>query len=159
MGWSLSDLVIAFVTVIGVPASLLIGAVGFGVGYLWLVLNGLVSAVIWGVGAVVLLGLLRLVGVFTGSYIAKNPKMMLLLLLPIVAFMLGYASERMPALSLLAVSLNSYTELGPMSFQGDVVGFFLMPQVVALGYLVLFGVSLVLSYKLVKTKQKYGWVK
>lgn len=159
MGWSLSDLIIAFVTVVGLPVSLLIAVVGFGVGYLWLYLNGLVSAVIWGVGAVLLLGLLRLVGVFTGENIAKNPKMMFLLGLPVLAFMLGYASERMPALSVLSVSLNSYTELGPMSLQGDVVGFFLTPQIVALVYLVLFGASLVLSYKLVKTKQKYRWVK
>jgi hypothetical protein len=157
--WSLTDLIIAFVTVVGIPATLLIGAVGFGVGYLWLYLNGLVSAVIWLIGAALFLGLLRLVGIFTGENIAKNPKMMFLLGLPIVAFLIGYASERLPALTVLSVSLNSYTELGPMSLQGDVVGFFLTPQVVALVYFVLFGASLVLSYKLVKTKQKYRWVK
>jgi hypothetical protein len=159
MGWSLTDLIIAFVTVVGLPASLLIGGVGFGVGYLWLYLNGLVSAVIWLIGGVLLLGLLRLVGVFTGENIAKNPKMMFLLGIPVVAFMIGYASERLPALTVLSVSLNSYTALGPMSLQGDIVGFFLTPQIVALVCLVLFGASLVLSYKLVKTKQKYRWVK
>jgi hypothetical protein len=99
MGWSLTDLIIAFVTVVGLPASLLIGVVGFGVGYLWLYLNGLVSAVIWLIGGVLLLGLLRLVGVFTGEIIAKNPKMMFLLGIPVVAFLIGYASERLPALT------------------------------------------------------------
>jgi hypothetical protein len=159
MGWSLTDLIIAFVTVVGLPASLLIGVVGFGVGYLWLYLNGLVSAVIWLIGGVLLLGLLRLVGVFTGEIIAKNPKMMFLLGIPVVAFMIGYASERLPALTVLSISLNSYTALGPMSLQGDIVSFFLTPQIVALVCLVLLGASLVLSYKLVKTKQKYRWVK
>jgi hypothetical protein len=46
-----------------------------------------------------------------------------------------------------------------MSLQGDIVSFFLTPQIVALVCLVLLGASLVLSYKLVKTKQKYRWVK
>ena len=81
MGWSISDLGIAAVTVLGVVPSLLIAGLVFLMGFATLVLLGLVSAVLYAVIAVGFLWLLSLFGVFNASNISNHPKTLLLLLI------------------------------------------------------------------------------
>lgn len=105
MGWSIGDLFIAFVTVVGLPVTLLLGGVFFGVGYLWLYLNNLVGAVIWFIIGLLVVAALRITRLFTAENIHNQPKLLLVLLVPFVSsFLFGWLPDNTSFLSFLSVA-------------------------------------------------------
>lgn len=125
--WKLSEYGIAAVTVLGVIPSLIIGAILFAVGFTLIVLWGLVSAVIWTIGGVGLVWALSWFGVFSSDNIGRHPKLLLLLGIIPLFFFIGYASDHLRSLAVIApsrfISANPYLAVQSMSLQGDAVTF------------------------------------
>lgn len=125
--WSLADLGVAGVTVLGVIPSLIIAAVVFVVGFAVLAIYGLVSAFLWGLLGVGLIWVMSWFGVFDRKRLEKNPKMYLLFLVVPAFFVFGYLTDHIQSLNAIAparfISANPSITTLQMSSQGQAVSF------------------------------------
>jgi hypothetical protein len=130
MGWSLGDLGIAGVTVIGVVPSLIIVGVLFLIGYIAMVALGIVSAVIYTLAGVGVLWIISLFGVFKKMW--SHPYVLLLFLILPIAFLWGYGTDHIKGLTVLApaqlISSQPSVTVQQMSLQGQAVSFIITPQ-------------------------------
>ena len=155
MGWSLSDLGIAGVTVLGVVPSLIIVGVLFLVCYIAMVLLGLVSAVIYTLAGVGLLWFISLTGVFKNMW--SRPYVLLLFLILPVAFIWGWCTDHVHFLAMLApaqfISNNPTIKVQQMSLQGQTVAFITTPQAIA-GTLFAIAILALLAVAVYKKKKR-----
>ena len=130
MGWSLGDLGIAGVTVIGVVPSLVIVGVLFLIGYIAMVALGIVSAVIYTLAGVGVLWIISLFGVFKNMW--SHPYVLLLFLILPIAFLWGYGTDHIKGLTILApaqlISSQPAVTVQQMSLQGQAISFIITPQ-------------------------------
>ena len=157
MGWSLGDMGIAGVTVLGVVPSLIIVGVLFLVGYIAMVLLGIVSAVIYTLAGVGLLWFISLFGVFKNMW--SHPYVLLLFLILPAAFLWGYGTDHIKGLAVLSpaqlISSQPSVTVQQMSLQGQAVSFIITPQFLA-GILIGAGIIIALISMpfLKRTKKK-----
>ena len=132
--------------------SLIIVAVVFIIGYVTLLLFGLVSAVIY---AAIGLGLVWLLGKLSVDFLKKYPY--IILIVPAM-FIMGYIVDH-TTLTMLSFASRINSEVSFASMQVDNADYVLIagPYLVAIVALVV--AVLVLALTLTKTKRKYKWVK
>ena len=154
VGWSISDLGIAGVTVIGVVPSLIIVGVLFLIGYIALVALGIVSAMIYLLAGIGLLWIISLFGVFRNIW--SHPYVLLLFLILPIAFVWGWGTDHIKGLAEMApaqlISSQPSVTIQQMSLQGQAVSFIITPQFFG-GVLIGVGLTVAVITGLLMTKK------
>jgi hypothetical protein len=153
--WSLADLGIAGVTVLGVIPSLIIAAIVFTVGFAVLAIYGLISAVLWALGGVALIWIMSWFGVFKRSYLKDHPKAYLLFLVIPAFFTIGYFTDHIPELSAIApaqfISSNPSITAMQMNAEGQAINFVMSNT--AFGAMAIVAATALILYSYVKLKK------
>ena len=154
VGWSISDLGIAGVTVIGVVPSLIIVGVLFIIGYIALVALGIVSAMIYLLAGIGLLWIISLFGVFRNIW--SHPYVLLLFLILPIAFVWGWGTDHIKGLAEMApaqlISSQPSVTIQQMNLQGQAVSFIITPQFFG-GVLIGVGLTVAVIAGLLMTKK------
>ena len=153
MGWSLGDLGIGAITVIGVVPSLIIVGVLFLIGYVAMLLLGIVSAVVYTLAGVGVLWIFSFFGIFKNAW--SHPYVLLLFLILPASFLWGWGTDHIKLFWALApaqlISSQPSLTIQQMNLQGQAVSFIITPQFLG-GLLV--GIAVFLLALAVATKKK-----